>query len=481
MKQKSLNLNMLLNAIKGLMGVIFPLITFPYISGILGVENLGRYNFAVSVASYIILLAGLGITNYAIREGARIRENKEKFGKLANQVFTINILSTIFAYLVLAVLILVVPKFHDYTALLLILSSQIIFTAFGTEWMYSIYEEYAYITLRSIIFQIVSIVLMFIFVKTQNDVNIYAIVTVISASGANVFNYIHARKYHRVKLTKNPDFKKHLKPILVLFAMSATVSIYVGSGTTILGFLSGDEAVGIYSVAAKVYTVVKGVFASIVLVSIPRISSLLGGEKKEELTKTVKNIYSMLLTVTMPAVFGVAVLSKEIILIISNEEFLAASPAIIVSAVTMFVCLGAYFWGQAILVPFKKENVVLKATITSAIVNVVLNFVLIPRLNETAPAISTLASETVAFLWCMLVGRKLVGNIDGIKMGIKAIVGCVPIVVFSLVLKPVIANMYLYIVCLIALSGISYLIIELLLKNEVLYDIINKVKTKLIK
>jgi O-antigen/teichoic acid export membrane protein len=93
-----------------------------------------------------------------------------------------------------------------------------------------------------------------------------------------------------------------------------------------------------------------------VLVSIPRISSLLGGGKKEELTKTVRNIYATLLTVTMPAVFGVAVLSKEIILIISNEEFLAAAPAIIVSAVTMIICLGAYFWGQAILVPFKKEN-----------------------------------------------------------------------------------------------------------------------------
>ena len=481
MKQKSLNLNMLLSAIKGFIGVIFPLITFPYISRILSVETLGKYNFAVSVVGYIVLLAGLGINQYAIREGARVREDKEEFGKLANQVFTINIISTIFAYLVLAVLLLLVPKFQDYTALMLIISSQIVFTAFGTEWMYSIYEEYAYITLRSVVFQIISIILMFTFVKTADDVNICAAITVVSTSGANVFNYIHAKKYHRVKLTKNPDFKTHLKPILVLFAMAATVSVYVNSGTTILGFLSGDKAVGIYSVAAKVYTVVKNVFASVVLVSIPRISSLLGGGKKEELTKTVRNIYATLLTVTMPAVFGVAVLSKEIILIISNEEFLAAAPAIIVSAVTMFVCLGAYFWGQAILVPLKKENIVLKATITSAVVNVVLNFVLIPFLNETAPAISTLASETVAFVWCMSAGRKLVEGVGGVKTGIKAIFGCIPIVIFSFLLKPIITNMYLYIACLIALSGISYLVIEMLLKNEALYDLINKFKGKLIK
>lgn len=478
MKQKSLNLNMLLSAIKGLMAVVFPLITFPYISRILGVENLGRYNFAASVVSYIILLAGLGIMNYAIREGARVRDDKEKFAKLADQVFTINIISTIFAYLVLAVLILLVPKFQDYTALMLILSSQMIFTAFGTEWMYSVYEEYAYITLRSVIFQIISLVLMFTFVKTENDVNIYAVITVFSISGANVFNYIHAKKFHRVKLTKNPDFKKHLKPILILFAMSATVSVYVNSGTTILGFMSGDEAVGIYSVSAKVYTVIKNVFASVVLVSIPRISSLLGAENKESLKNTARNIYSTLITVTMPAVFGVAVLSKEIVLIISDESFLRAVPAIIVSAVTMIVCLGAYFWGQAILVPFKKENIVLRATITSAIVNVVLNLLLIPSLNETAPAIATLASEMVAFLWCMLSGRKLVQNIGGVKICIKTAIGCVPIIVFSMLLRPVISNMYVYIVALVGLSGVSYLIIQLLLKNEIIYDIIKKLKKR---
>lgn len=481
MKQKSLNLNMILNAIKGLMAVVFPFITFPYVSRVLGVESLGRYNFAVSIAGYIILLAGLGINTYAIREGARVRDNKEKFAKLSDQIFTINIFSTIFAYFVLAILLLVVPKFQDYTALILILSSQLIFTAFGTEWMYSIYEEYAFITIRSIIFQIVSIVLLFLFVKTENDVNIYAIISVVSSSGANIFNYFYAKKYHRVRLTKNVEFKKHLKPIMLLFAMAATVTIYVNSGTTILGFMSGDEAVGIYSVSAKVYTIIKNVVASVVIVSIPRISALLGGEKKEELSGTVKSIYGTLLTVVMPLAFGVAVLSKEIVLIIASEDFMRASPAIIVSAATMVICLCAYFWGDGILVPFKKEKIVLRATIISAIINVVLNIVLIPVFNETAPAIATLVSETNAFVMCMLYGRKLIGNIGGLKTAIKTIIGSLPIVIYAIFLKPVITNMYIYIVVLVALSGISYLVIELLLKNEVLYDILGKLKKKLVK
>ena len=478
MKQKSLNLNMILNAIKGLMAVVFPFITFPYVSRILGVESIGRYNFASSIAGYIILLAALGINTYAIREGARVRDDKKKFAKLSDQIFTINILSTVFAYVVLAILLLVVPKIQGYTALILILSSQMLFTAFGTEWMYSIYEEYAFITIRTIVFQIVSIILLFLFVKTEEDVNIYAVISLVSTSGANIFNYFYAKKYHRVRFTKNIEFKRHLKPILLLFAMAATVTIYVNSGTTILGFMSGDEAVGIYSVSAKVYTIIKNVVASVVIVSIPRISALLGGEKKEELSKTVKSIYSTLLTVVMPVSFGIAVLSREIVLIIASEEFMRASPAIIVSAATMVMCLCAYFWGDGILVPFKKEKIVLRATITSAIINVILNVILIPICNETAPAIATLASETNAFIICMIYGRKLIGNIGGLKTAIKTIIGSLPIVVYAIFLKPLIANMYLYIIALVALSGVSYLVIELLLKNEVLYDIIAKIKKK---
>lgn len=481
MKQKSLNLNMLLNAIKGLMAVIFPLITFPYVSRILGVESLGRYNFANSIVGYIILLAGLGIYAYSIREGARVREDKEKFAKFADQIFTINFLSTILAYIVLTILLLVVPKFQDYTALILILSSQIIFTVFGTEWMYSIYEEYAFITIRSIVFQIISIILLVLFVKTENDVNIYAIVSVVSASGANIFNYFYAKKYHRVKLTKNLDLKKHLKPILLIFVTAATVVVYLNSGTTILGFMSGDEAVGVYSVAMKVFTIVKNMVASVIIVSIPRVSALLGSNQRDILTKTIKSIYGTLMTVVVPAAFGIAVLSKEIVLLVSGEEYLAAAVPLAILAIEIVLNLNAYFWSDAILVPLKKEKVVLKITITSLLINVILNVILIPIYNATAPAIATLVSELFTFVMCMLYGRKLIGNIGGLKTAIKTIIGSLPIVAYAIFLKPVITNMYIYIVVLVALSGISYLVIELLLKNEVLYDILGKLKKKLVK
>ena len=166
-KNKSIKVNMILNAIKGLMSIFFPLISFPYVSKVLGVDNIGRYNFANSIISYFILLAGLGINTYAIREGARLREKENEFKQFANEMFSINILSTIISYVLFALLLIIVPKFQCYKTLLIILSLQIIFKTIGIEWIYSIYEDYAYITLRSIIFQIISLILLFVLTILQ--------------------------------------------------------------------------------------------------------------------------------------------------------------------------------------------------------------------------------------------------------------------------------------------------------------------------
>ena len=140
---------MLLNAVKSVMGIIFPLITFPYISRVLDVEGIGRYQFAHSILSYFLLLVGWGIKNYAIREGAGLR-NKKEFSRFADEFFSISVCFTVLAYILLAITIAAVPKLREYKAILAVLSVQIAFTTLGVEWVYSIFEDYLYITLRNI-------------------------------------------------------------------------------------------------------------------------------------------------------------------------------------------------------------------------------------------------------------------------------------------------------------------------------------------
>ena len=195
MIKKSLKKNALLNIVRTTCGIIYPIITFPYASRILLPEGIGKVNFANSVISYFVLIAGLGIGTYGTREAAKIREDKIALSNLVKELFSINVISTLTAYLLLGISLFLVPKFQSYQTLLLISSITILFTTIGFDWVYSALEEYGYITLRTIIFQCISIVLLFLLVKTKEDYAAYLGIGVISSVGANVLNCIHLRKY----------------------------------------------------------------------------------------------------------------------------------------------------------------------------------------------------------------------------------------------------------------------------------------------
>jgi len=167
--KKSLSLNAAMSAFKTLMNIIFPLITFPYASNVLQVENLGKVNFASSVCGYFLLFAGLGISSYAVREGSRYVNDRKKLSAFASEMFSINMISTALTYAALAVTMLFWTKLHAYTDLMLVLSLQIFFTTIGTEWVFTIFEEYTYITIRGLLFQVLSIFMLFAFVKTRDD------------------------------------------------------------------------------------------------------------------------------------------------------------------------------------------------------------------------------------------------------------------------------------------------------------------------
>ena len=322
MKKKSLGLNALLNGIRTVLNTLFPLITFPYISRVLSVENVGKYNFALSVIQYFLLIAALGISTYAVREGTKFRDDKKKFSIFANEIFTINIISTIIAYILLVFTVAAVPKFKDYAVIIAVFSIEILFTTIGTEWIYSIYEEYAYITIRSIIFKVISIILLFLLVKKPDDYIVYAGITVFANAGSNILNFIHAKKYCSLKFDIGLALKRHLKPIMIIFASTVATTIYINSDTTMLGFMGTDFEVGIYSVSSKIYRIVKQMLAAILIVTIPRLSLLMGQKRIEEYKNILTQIFNVLVMLVFPSVTGLILLSKEVVLLISGKEYI---------------------------------------------------------------------------------------------------------------------------------------------------------------
>lgn len=475
-KNKSIKINMILNMLKGIMSIIFPLISFPYISKVLGVDNIGKYNFASSIVSYFVLIAGLGITTYAIREGTKYRESISDINIFVNEIFSINIISSLLAYILLVICLISINKLFDYKELIVILSIQIAFQTIGVEWLYSIYEDYLYITIRSFIFQLVSLILMFVLVCDSNSVNLYALITVIASVGSNVMNFVHSKKYSRIKFTCRINWRTHLKPILILFAMSLTVTLYVNSDTTILGLIKGDNSVGIYSISTKIYTVIKRVLSSILVVSIPRLSLYWGMGKQSDFISTAKDIYQTLLTILMPVILGIILLRKEIILIISTENYLQAATSLILLSFALFFCMGAWFWGQCILIPCKQENIVFKATIVSAIVNIILNIILIPIWAENAAAFTTIVAEGIAFFWCRHYRKKELEIRFSSQILEKIIIGCIVVFITIFCLSFFKLGIYLKFIVSVIASIILYLLSQIILRNPTVLPILSKFK-----
>ena len=241
-------------------------------------------------------------------------------------------------------------KLEPYRLLIFIQSTTILFTTLGADWLNTAMEDFLYITIRSISFQIISLALLFVFVKNQNDYINYAIITVVSSSGANIVNIIYRRRYCKTRFTLDIPWASHMRPILFLFVMILSQTIFNSADITMLGLLKGDYSVGIYSTAAKIEKIVSQVVSSIVFVLIPRLSLLFELESYGEINKLLRKVLAVVLSIGIPCWMGGTILSKEIILIIGGKNFLEATLVLQILMLSfLFSLVGGSFLGNMVL------------------------------------------------------------------------------------------------------------------------------------
>lgn len=358
-----------MNAFKSALGILFPLITYPYAFRILHTEGIGKVNYATSIISYFTLIAGLGISTYATREGAKLRDNKKKLQKFCSQMFSFNLITTAFSYIILFLFIIFFKPFANYKTLLIILSLNIAFTTLGVEWINTIFEDYLYITLRSIASYIVTLILLFVWVRTADDYPQYAFLTVLTNGIICFSNLFYCRRYVHIHLTLHLHLKKHLKPILTFFANTVATTIYVSSDTTMLGFMAGDHFVGLYSLAVKVYNVIKSMLAAMYSVAIPRLSYYVGQNDLKSVKSIYTSIIAKLTVVLLPAGVGLAAVSREVVLVMGGSEYLDSVLTLQILAISL---IGAVFGGSityCLNIPLGKEKINAQATTLSALIN----------------------------------------------------------------------------------------------------------------
>lgn len=407
MKKRSLAVNAVFSSLNSFLSIIFPLITFPYISRILQVDNIGAVNFGSSVLSYFILIAAFGINTFAIRNGSGIRDDREKLNRFVNQVFTINLITALASYVLLLILLVLSDKMAAYRGILLIQSVTLISAPFAMEWLYAVLEDFAYITYRNFIVKIFSLALIFVFVRTGDDVLKYVAISSLSVAIANFYNFFHARRILDLHPVRETGWKDKRKSLMVFFLNSISSTIYMNFDTTMLGFMCGDTSVGFYTVATKLYLIAKQLINASVSSTIPRLAFYFENER-QKFTDLISRMLRIVIFLTVPMAAGFILLSRDIIIFISGQEYIPAAPALNFLSVAIIFGILANVLANGVLVGARRENLVICCTITSSAVNFALNLVAIYAWQQTGAAVTTLISEIVMVVMSLWFAREFI-------------------------------------------------------------------------
>ncbi len=474
-----------MSAILSMSSFIFPLITFPYVSRILLPVGTGKVSFATSLVSYFALFSQLGIPTYGIRACAKVRDNRRELTRVTQELLIINLVMSVFAYIVFFLALAFVPRLREDRLLYIIVSVTMLLNAVGMEWLYKALEQYSYITMRSVFFKFIAVILMFLLVQEQSDYVIYGGITVFASSASNILNLFNVRKYVDMKPVGGYNFKRHLKAIGIFFAMSCATTIYTHLDTVMLGFMTSDTDVGYYNAAVRIKSVLVSVVTALGTVLLPRSSYYISKGMKDEFKRITAKAMQFVWILATALMLFFMIYAKEGIYFLSGDNYTGSIVPMQIIMPTLLLVGISNITGIQILVPLGKEKWVLYSEIGGAITDLILNAILIPQMQSSGAAIGTLAAELVVLLIQVYALREDAGQLFGSIKYWKLILGLALASAASVWTKSIhfLDNITWNSFCILAVAAILffgvYLIVLTLTKTQLVLEIEQQLLAKL--
>lgn len=406
-----------MNAVLTMSSFIFPIVTFPYVSRILLPVGTGKVSFAVSVVNYFAMFAQLGIPTYGIRVCAKVRDNREELTRTVHELLIINAVMSAIAYLVFFTSMYFIPRLQREKPLFLIVSLIIAFNAIGMEWLYKALEQYVYITVRSVICKFIALAALLLLVHRQSDYVIYGGISIFASSASNLLNFINARKYIEFANVGRYRPARHLKAVMVFFAMACATTVYTNLDTVMLGFMKTDADVGYYNAAVKIKTILVSIVTSLGAVLLPRSSYYIQCGEKEKFRRISEKAIHFVLVMALPMMVFFILFARPGIYLLSGKAYMGAVVPMQVIMLTLLLIGLSNILGIQILIPLGCEKYVLYSEIAGAVCDLVINWLLIPRFASTGAAIGTVAAEAVVLGIQITVLRDKLGFMKDLPYG----------------------------------------------------------------
>ena len=404
MLQPSIKKNFAYKSVLTLSTYLINFITFPYVARVLGVERIGLVNFVDNTVNYFLLFATMGVGLLGVREIAAVKEDKKRRDQVYSSVLALNLLFTLVSLGIYLLCVVTIPKLCQYDELFYIGTAKILFTVFLVEWFFTGVENFRYITLRSILIKVLYIISVFLFVRDTSDYRLYFILTVGVVVLNALINQLYIREFVRVRWN-NIQLFKYLKQNVTLGIYTLMTSMYLTFNVMYLGLVSNNTEVGYYTTAFKLYSVVLGFFTAFTNVMLPRMSSLLANGEKDRFQELVNRSFSVMSTCCIPLILCSMIMAPQIVYILSGPGYEGAILPMRIIMPAAFAVGVAQVLAIQVLMPMKKDKVLLVASIIGAVVSLLINLLVVPYIESVGSAVVLLCSEAVvtgAYLWYVL-------------------------------------------------------------------------------
>lgn len=458
---------------------IFQFITYPYVSRVLGVTNIGICNFAQSVVIFASLFSTFGIINLGVREIAAAKGDKEKLNKTFSGIFQINLLLTLAAIILYIAAIEILPQLTPYRKLLYIGIFQILFNTLTMEWLFKGLEDFKYITKRTIWVRIAYVIAIFIFIQNKDDYYLYFIITVGLYVLNGLINSIYSHKL--VKFTWQPTidiFKKYATPILFLGSQALLQTLYTSFNVVYLGFVSNDDQVGYYTTATKIQNIILALYTSFTLVMMPRISAMFAENDENNIRIMINKSFSILYAFAFPVIIFSEIFAPEIITIIAGNGYEQAIPLLRIAMPLILIIGIEQILIIQLLIPLRADKMIFTNSLIGGSVGLICNILLVGWLQSTGSVFVWFLSEFAVFLSAYYFVRKLTGITISLKVMNRYIVSFLPLFgvcyCFSFMERKFVAMIYASIACIIY----THIVLLNIVKNETYRKLIFKIKLK---
>ena len=471
--------NLYFNTLLSISQILYPLITFPYASRVLGPDGIGLFGFVDSITQYFLLIAAFGIPIYGIREIARTSNDGVARSKVYSELLFLHLCFTGILLVVYICFFLAVPKLHQHAAMFWVGTGILIFNVFPTEWFFQGIQDFVFVARRTMIIRLCSIVALFIFVNEKDDVVIYYLINLIAFILNSLINMYYAGKFVQLSF-RSLSIRRHLRPLGYIFSCNVAISIYLLVDSILLGFMVNNEAVGYYTTATRLSKAMILVVTSFSLVMVPKISKLFREKNKLEINRLLRISFEYVFFLTVPIGVGIFIVSEDFIRLYAGAKFLPAVATLkILAPLALLIGLSNIF-NMQVLTPMGKEKKMLVGVSAGMVCSLLLNVIFIPLWKHNGAAVSNVITELIVTVFTGYYALREVDFIVDWSSLFKAVLSSLVFFPIHWAVMQYDLNYLLKLGIVLCSCGIMYGLIQYFIwRSMILVQFIQSIKTKI--